>query len=77
VFLDVDDQLNKRNQLPRNPVYQCFLLDKFDRVLLIGNPVLNPQIWLLFKKAIIEDAKTQPVMSLKSLTMDRIVNDVG
>lgn len=52
VFLDVNNRLDSLNRFPKVTEFQCFLLDKNNRVLLIGNPLLNPKIWDLFKKQI-------------------------
>lgn len=52
VHIDEEDALNKLNDLPRDMQYQCFLLDKDDKVLLVGNPTLNTNIWKLFAETI-------------------------
>jgi hypothetical protein len=52
VYIDKNDELNKLNHFPNNPVFQCFLLDKNNKVLAIGNPVTNYKIWELYKKII-------------------------
>jgi len=52
VFVDEKDQLDEMNNLPQNINFQCFLLDSHNQVVLIGNPVMNPQMWPLYKKAI-------------------------
>ncbi|MDR0605025.1 MAG: DUF1573 domain-containing protein, partial [Bacteroidales bacterium] len=52
VYIDRNDELNKLNHFPNNPMFQCFLLDKNDKVLAIGNPANNPKIWELYKKII-------------------------
>jgi len=75
VFLDIDDQLNKQNKLPQNLAYQCFLLDKNNKVVLIGNPVLNPQIWSLYKKAINKDNKSQQAAPLTTIIIDKTIHD--
>lgn len=76
VFLDVDDQFNKQNNLPQNLAYQCFLLDKHNKVVLIGNPVLNPQIWSLYKEAMNKSNKPQAT-PLTTITIDKTVHDYG
>lgn len=52
VFIDRRHQFNELNHLPEKMEFQCFLLDHENRVQLIGNPSLNPQIWELFKQKI-------------------------
>jgi hypothetical protein len=52
IYIDHNGQFNKLNKLPANPMGQCFLLDKNNKVLAIGNPANNPKIWELYKKII-------------------------
>ena len=52
VFIDAGNTLEQLNHFPKQPEYQCFLLDKDNKVLLLGNPVLNLKIWELYKQAI-------------------------
>jgi hypothetical protein len=55
VYIDRKDRLNELNKFPMDPDYQCFLLDRNNRVVLIGNPFTNPRIWKLCKKIISEN----------------------
>jgi hypothetical protein len=57
VHLDSENKINSLNHFPDKPEYQCFLLNKDNKVLLLGNPVLNPKIWELYKQAITGTAK--------------------
>jgi hypothetical protein len=59
VYIDSGDKLNKTNKLPGNMSYQCFLLDRDNKVLLIGNPVLNPRIWELYRQTVMETGGTE------------------
>jgi hypothetical protein len=52
VFIDREDEVNRLNNFPTDTRYQCFLLDKDNRVLFVGNPTLNPKIWELYKEVI-------------------------
>jgi hypothetical protein len=52
VFIDESNEINRLNSFPTNTSYQCFLLDKDNRVLLVGNPTLSPKIWELYKEVI-------------------------
>jgi hypothetical protein len=60
VFIDDKDELNKLNKLPVNSAFQCFLLDKDNKVLVIGNPTNNPKIWELYKKTITGEISDKP-----------------
>jgi hypothetical protein len=50
IYIDRNDDLNKLNKLPRNPAFHCFLLDKDNKILALGNPVTTPNVWEMFKK---------------------------
>lgn len=54
VFIDSKGIINKTNNFPQTKEYQCFLLDNNNKVLIIGNPVLNVRIWELYKSYISE-----------------------
>lgn len=53
LFIDSLDINNRLNHFPKNPAYQCFLLNEKNKVLAIGNPVENPEVWELFRSIII------------------------
>jgi hypothetical protein len=55
VYIDRESRLYAANKLPDNMNYQCFLLDKDNKVILIGNPTINPKIWDLYKQAVSGD----------------------
>lgn len=59
VYIDRESKLNGANKLPGDMSYQCFLLDKDNKVLLIGNPTLNPKIWDLYKQTINGEENTK------------------
>jgi hypothetical protein len=52
LFIDVDNTIDQLNHFPKQQIYQCFLLDENNKVLTIGNPVLNPKIWNMYKSEI-------------------------
>lgn len=52
VIIDPTDIINKQNHFPNELLFQCFLLDVNNKVLMVGNPVHNPQIWNLYKAQI-------------------------
>jgi hypothetical protein len=51
VIYDYHNSFDKLNRFPPAP-YRTFLLDKDNKVRLIGSPVESPQIWELYKKVI-------------------------
>ncbi|MBR2455999.1 MAG: DUF1573 domain-containing protein [Bacteroidaceae bacterium] len=48
VCFDTDDELNRLNHFPSDITFQTFLLDGGNRVKVIGNPVLNPNVKELY-----------------------------
>jgi hypothetical protein len=52
VCMDEEDKLNKLNKFPSDITFQTFLLDKDNKVAVIGNPVHNLGIWDLYIKQI-------------------------
>lgn len=53
VCIDIDDQLNKLNKFPLDMTLQTFLLDKDNKVVVLGNPVHNIAVKDLYLKQII------------------------
>ena len=67
VFFDRACRLAGLNRFPSVMEHQCFLLDADNKVVLIGNPALNPQIWKLFKRQI--DGNTTPMEKTPKTTV--------
>jgi hypothetical protein len=57
VFIDRKNEINQLNNFPQQQEYQCFLLDKNNKVLFLGNPAINPNIWELYKRYILDKDK--------------------
>ena len=54
VFIDKENEIGKLNKFPSNPEYQCFLLDRDNKVVMVGDPSLNTGVWALYKRVISE-----------------------
>ena len=72
VCIDVNDSLNKLNHFPTEMEFQTFLLDKNNKVVAMGNPVLNPKVKELYLKIIQgkplwDDGEDKQVMTTVSL----------
>ncbi len=53
VFLDTAGVFERSNPgLPANPVFHTFLLDRENRVVLVGSPIGNAKMWDLYKSTI-------------------------
>lgn len=50
--LDTRDELNRLNNFPEDIAFQTFLLDKQNRVKVLGNPVLNPRVKELYLRVL-------------------------
>ena len=58
VFIDKENRIDIINQFPSSLDFQCFLLDKDNKVIMIGNPSINTGIWTLYKR-IINESETR------------------
>jgi hypothetical protein len=72
VYFDINDELNKLNRFPSNPQFQCFLLDKDNKVLAIGNPTNNPQIWELYEKIITKNISNKSLVTIVKVNQTEI-----
>lgn len=52
IFIDQAGTLKRSNRFAEEMEYQCFLLDKQNKVVAIGNPTLNPKLWDIYKQTI-------------------------
>ncbi|GAB6010953.1 DUF1573 domain-containing protein [Viscerimonas tarda] len=68
VFIDEQNEINRLNNFPTDMMYQCFLLNKENRVVAMGNPTMNPKIWELYKSIIQGD--TTATNNLKTTTVE-------
>ena len=71
VYMDKDNKINEANKFPANMDYQCFLLDKEDKVVMIGNPMLNPKIWELYKQTIVGEASVTNSNPLTTIEVEQ------
>lgn len=52
VCIDLDDRLNKLNKFPADITFQTFLLDKNNKIVVLGNPIHNTAVKDLYLKQI-------------------------
>jgi hypothetical protein len=76
VFIDESNEINRLNNFPSKTEYQCFLLDKSNRVLLVGNPTLSPKVWELYKE-VITGKKAAPQEKTTAVEVDKTTHDFG
>ena len=77
VCFDKEDELNDLNHFPSDMTFQTFLLDKDNKVVAIGNPVLNPKIKDLYLDVIKGKAETIQAINVTSVSVNRMVMDLG
>lgn len=63
ICLDRSDSLNQLNHFPKDIRFQVFLLDKNNKVVVIGNPVHNPNVKELYLEEI---SRKQPVSPIQT-----------
>lgn len=59
IFFDKNGNMQKINHFPEDPYFQTFLLNQENKILLIGNPNNNKQLWELYKKIISGEIKDE------------------
>ena len=71
VFLDEMGDFDALNRFPKDMTFQTFLLNKDNKVVAIGNPVLNPLVKELYLEKLtgVKDDKTQTLQT--ELAFDR------
>jgi hypothetical protein len=52
IYIDNKGELNRLNRFPNNSMFQCFLLNKDNKVVAIGNPVDNHKVLELYNQII-------------------------
>ncbi|MDR2424351.1 MAG: DUF1573 domain-containing protein [Prevotellaceae bacterium] len=52
VYIDTANELHNLNHFSENPLLNCFLLDKENKVLLAGNPVYDQGLWSRYRNII-------------------------
>ena len=68
VWYDYPNDFMRLNELPEGPLYQTFLVDSQNTILLVGNPIGNKKMWDLYQKAMDMLPATQPVEDLTQVS---------
>lgn len=76
VFIDTHNSIDKLNHFRQETEYQCFLLDKHNKVLSIGHPLQNVLIWELYKSVIAGEKQTKS-MQLTTTEIDKTAYNFG
>jgi hypothetical protein len=73
VCIDTAGSFDKVNHFPTERIYHTFLLDVNDKIVAIGNPVINPKIKALYKHIILNDFGIDSIYS-NTLCKNSVLN---
>ena len=71
IFIDVDNKINQLNHFETSPDYHCFLLNKDNKVIALGNPRENYLVWEFYKE-IFTGKKTDVVTDNTEVSIDKL-----
>ena len=77
VCFDKKDELNRLNHFPSDMTFQTFLLDNDNKVVAMGNPVLNPKVKDLYLDVIKGEKETGQAANSTSVSVNQTVLDFG
>lgn len=77
VCIDKEDSLNLLNGFPSNMAFQTFLLNKDNRVLVIGNPVQNAAVKEMYIQEISQNKGKESDLPPTVLTVENTEIDLG
>ncbi len=77
VCFDEQDELNRLNQFPSDMTFQTFLLDKENKVVAMGSPVLNPKVKELYLGLITGSRSSKPSGQTTEVSVNQTVMDFG
>lgn len=69
VCIDTLGLFNTQNKFPESDAYHVMLLDKDNKVIALGNPVLNPDIKSLYDQIITQTEMTKEVAELTTISV--------
>lgn len=77
VCLDVSDKFNILNHFPSERAFQTFLLNKKNKIIAIGNPILNPKVKELYLKILAGNISKTTTTSMTEVALDNLKLDFG
>ena len=77
VCLDVSDKFNILNHFPSEKAFQTFLLNKKNKIIAIGNPILNPKVKELYLKILAGNISKTTTTSMTEVAIDNWKLDFG
>ena len=77
VFIDEKGTFDALNHFPTNMTFQTFLLDKDNKIVAIGNPVLNPMVKELYLEKLTGVQESKPKAMQTEVGLDKAEIDFG
>ena len=77
VCLDVSDKFNILNHFPSERAFQTFLLNKKNKIIAIGNPILNHKVKELYLKILAGNISKTTTTSMTEVAIDNLKLDFG
>ena len=77
VCFEEDDYINRLNRFPSDMTFQTMLLNKENKVVAIGSPVLNPKIKDLYLEIITGKKRVGADKSVTTVSMDQTEKNFG
>ena len=77
VCFDEKDELNQLNQFPLEMAFQTFLLDRDNKVVAMGNPVLNPKVKELYLSLVTGNRSSQSSRQTTQVSVNQTELDFG
>ena len=77
VCFDEKDELNQLNQFPLEMAFQTFLLDRDNKVVAMGNPVLNPKVKELYLSLVTGNRSSQSSRPTTKVSVNQTELDFG
>ena len=77
VFIDEKGTFDALNHFPTNMTFQTFLLDKGNKIVAIGNPVLNPMVKELYLEKLTGVQESKPKAMQTEVGLDKAEIDFG
>ena len=77
VCFDEKDDFNRLNRFPSEMMFQTFLLDKENKVVALGNPVLSPKVKELYLKLITGNQESKKSETITQVSVNQTEIDFG
>ncbi len=75
VCLDSGGELNRLNHFPPGMSFHTFLLDESNKVIAIGNPILNPKVKLFIERLVGKQKQENRLFT--TIEVNRLENELG